>query len=100
MIVDISAIEVAAIRYAIDGLSDPIGGGSERNAAMISDLQRYEPSCHLGDEFDGWMKGRSEGGWVSYDDHIRELGRVRFELNAYKIIVSQLKEQLKEAGIE
>ena len=54
---------------------------------MISDLQRYEPSCHLGDEFDGW---------VSYDDHMRELGRVRFELNAYKSIVSQLK----EAGIE
>ena len=36
MIVDISEIEVTAIRYAIDGLSDQIEGGSERNHTVIN----------------------------------------------------------------
>ena len=66
----------------------------------MSDIKRYEPSSHLGDEFDGWMKERSEGGWVSYDDHRREISKMRLELNAYRIIVPQLEEKLKEAGLD
>jgi len=34
--VKISAIELAAIKYATDGLSDQIGGGSEMNHTIIN----------------------------------------------------------------